>query len=111
MPADSFPKSTEARQLLANRAQELIERYLELSKKAEDSGDYATAIESLQWLISRLPSDVRGLKVIDPHIDKQQVQERPTGPQVNIGIQLGGVNSATQKRLPKPIVTSEPIDE
>jgi len=110
MGKDLFPKSREARELLVSKAQELIERYMEVSKKAEDAGDWKTAIESLQWLISRLPSDATGVRVMDPHVDKQIVQERPSGPQVNIGIQLGGINSK-QKKLPAPIVTSEPVND
>lgn len=87
-----FPKVKEARQVLKDRAVEILETYLQVCRDARDAGDYETAAKSLQWLIEHMPND-GGETVIDPSAAKPKVNDKalPTGPAIQIGIALGGV--------------------
>lgn len=106
-----FSKVRVAREVLRERAEELINEYLDIASKAKDSGDYQTAAKAMQWLIEHLPADEDGTRVVETGVDKQQqqvVQQAP--PQVRVGIVVGGIGG---KQLPKPKpkeITAEVID-
>lgn len=97
-----FSKVKVARELLRDKADELLKMYLLVIDEARASGDYETAAKSLQWLIDHM-ADEEGNRVIERSVDKQQIviDTKPTGPAIQIGIAVGGVG---QKALPeKPV--------
>jgi hypothetical protein len=103
-----FTKIKAAREVLRDKADKILEEYLDTIQKAKDMGDYQTATKALQWLIEHMPEDEHGQRMIDAHVDKTKVDSRPSAPSVQIGIQLGGVGlPAATKELPE--VTVEPI--
>jgi hypothetical protein len=110
---DFFSKVRIARELLKEKSEEILKEYLDVVQKAKDAGDYETAAKSLQWLIEHMPADEEGGRLVEQSVDKKQevVQTGPTGPAIQIGIQVGGVG---QKQLPKPselpAITTEIID-
>lgn len=108
-----FSKVQVAKDLLREKAQEILTEYLDVVQKAKDAGDYETAAKSLQWLIEHMPADAAGERLVDQSVDKKQqiVDRGPTGPAIQIGIAVGGVG---QKQLPakKPdVVVTEIKDE
>lgn len=104
----TFTKIQAARQLLRERAEEILNDYLAVVNEARAEHQPEVAIKALQWLIEHMPADEDGGKPIDTSIDKNiqpvQVDSRPA---IQIGIQLGGVN-IKQKALPK--ASAEVID-
>lgn len=96
-----------AREALREKAEEIIEEYLDVAMKAKDAGDYETAAKSLQWLIEHMPADDDGKGIVDTSVDKQKQQlvEKPAGPAIQIGIQVGGIGAGQQQpALPAPKV-------
>lgn len=106
--AKHFGKAVMIREMLRDKAQTIIEEYMDVAARAKDAGDYETAQKALQWLIEHLPADSDGVTFVDTSIDKQkQIGDgKSSTPQIQIGIQVGGIN--TPKQLPQ--VTSEVID-
>jgi hypothetical protein len=98
---DFFSKVKVARELLKEKAAEILEDYLDIVQKAKDAGDYETAAKSLQWLIEHMPEE-EGHRLVEVSVDKKQqvVEQGPKGPDIRIGIAVGGLTS--QKALPKP---------
>jgi cytochrome c-type biogenesis protein CcmH/NrfG len=107
-----FSRVKIARELLLERADEIINSYLEIAKLAKEQGDYKTASEALQWLISRMPGDAEGTKVVDASLDKAQVQQQQpdTRPMIQIGIQVGGLNKNLPPAPAKELPPAEVID-
>lgn len=107
-----FSKVRAAREVLRERAEELINEYLDIAAKAKDSGDYQTAAKAMQWLLEHMPADDEGIRVVETGVDKQQqqvVQQAP--PQVKVGIVVGGIGGKNQLAKPKPKeITTEIID-
>lgn len=102
-----FTKVRVARELLREKAEDILNEYLDVMKKASDAGDYETASKGYQWLIEHMPEDDEGKRMIDGHVDKAKQIEAPSGPRVQIGIQVGGV----QQPKALPVVTSETIND
>lgn len=105
-----FARVGHARDLLRERAVEILEQYLKVVKAAEEAGDFEVATKSLQWLMEHMPDD-NGQRVLNKSVDKEESVEHKAGPSVRIGIQLGGLTHQP-KSLPEPlpVVTSEVID-
>lgn len=104
-----FSKVKVARELLRERASEILDNYLDVIAKAKDAGDYETASKSLQWLIEHMPSEDDGVRVVDVSVDKKtQEVKQDTRPTIQIGINVGGVQQPKQLESPKPVV--ETID-
>lgn len=101
-----FSKVKVAREILRERADELINEYLDVAKQAKVAGDYESAYKALQWIIDHIPADTEGNRIVDSSVDKTPAQVGPSQPKIQIGIQLGGVK---QKEL--PTVESERIPE
>lgn len=99
-PKEYFSKVKVARELLKERAAELLEEYLDVVRRAKESGDLETAAKSLQWLLEHMPAD-EGERIVERSVDKQaDVQKQgPVGPAIRIGIAVGGLG---QKALPMP---------
>jgi hypothetical protein len=100
-----FSKVYQAREALRDKADKILEEYLDIAVKAKEAGDYETAMKTLQWLLEHMPADEDGKALVDVSVDKQKqiVAAGPAGPAIQIGIAIGGVK---QKALP----TIEVID-
>ncbi len=103
-----FPKIREARELLLAQAEELINLKMKIARDAMSKGDFETANKCVDWLLEHMPKS-EGVTVIDPSIDKAIAKDSgPKGPQIQIGIALGGVN---QKALPSsPVIDVKAIE-
>lgn len=102
-----FSKVRAARELLRQRAEEVVAQYLDLVALAKEAGETEVALKALQWLIEHTPADEDGLRVIDQSADKQQLPPvKDTRPAVQIGINLGGV---TKKELPGEVIDVKPV--
>ena len=109
---DYFSKVRVARELLREKADELLKQYMLVVDEARASGDYETAAKALQWLIDHMPEE-DGVRIIDQSVDKKQepVQQQQTGPQIRIGIAVGGLgqHSLPNQKKPKEI-SGEVVD-
>lgn len=86
-----FSSVKKARALLRERAEELLNSYINVLKRAADDKDYETAAKGYQHLLEHMPAE-DGERLIDISIDKpKQIDARPQGPAIQIGIALGGV--------------------
>lgn len=95
-----FSKVAIARQLLKEKAEDILKQYLLVVDEARASGDYETAAKSLQWLIEHMPNE-EGERMIEVSVDKkiEEKQTGPVGPAIQIGIAVGGLG---QRSLPNP---------
>lgn len=82
----------EAREALRDRAMDILDAMLAVTVEARANKDYEVAAETLKWLYEHLPSDAEGNRVIDSSAAKVKEIEAPKGPQIAIGIQLGGMS-------------------
>lgn len=99
----------EAREALRDKAMDIFEAMLTLTVEARANKDYEVAAETLKWLYDHIPSDGDGIRVIDTSVDKVKELETNKGPQIAIGISLGGMNHT---QLPEAkIIDVSPIDE
>ena len=108
-----FGKSRVARQILRERAEEILTEYMDVIQKAKDNRDFATAAKALQWLIDHMPADEDGIRVVDQSVDKKQeiVDKGPKGPGIQIGIVVGGIGQK-QIAIKKPeAITGEVIED
>lgn len=91
-----FSKVRAARELLRERASEILQQYLAVVAETQAAGEYEVAAKSLQWLIEHMPSEDDGSRIVERSVDKEQQQiQGPTGPSIQIGIQVGGVARQT----------------
>lgn len=104
-PRTYFPHVKEAREALKARALELFDLQVRIVQDALAAQQFEVAAKANQWLIEHMPSD-EGVSMIDGSVDKPKQIEGKTGPQINIGFQLGGVSE--QKKLPEPVIDVEP---
>ena len=106
---DMFSKVTAARELLREKANEILQQYLAVVAEAQAAGEYEVAAKSLQWLLEHMPSDDAGTRVVERSIDAKEAPQAqlPTGPAIQIGIQVGG--TFKPKELP-PQTEAEVID-
>lgn len=93
MPDNYFPKVRQARELLASKALDVLNQYQKIIMEAMASGDYETAAKHTQWLLEHMPAE-NGTRLIDPSAAKPKEVEGPKGPQIAIGIALGGMNKS-----------------
>lgn len=91
--ANFFPKIKAARQLLAERMEELLNLQIDLIKDAAAKGDFESATKANQWLIEHAPAE-DGVRVIDASAAKPKEALGPAGPTIQIALALGG--------MPKP---------
>ena len=100
-PTNHFPAVRKAREALREKAHELLQEYLTTLKMAAASGEYEAALKGYQWLLDHVPAE-DGQRLIDRSVDKDAIDTGgPRGPQIQIGIRLGGVQ--TPKELPEVI--------
>ena len=80
-----------AREILQKEAMDIVNQHLDAIKLAIIDKDYQSALEAQRWLIEHIADD-EGLRLVEISVDKKvEEKEQKIGPQVNIGIQLGGV--------------------
>lgn len=96
-----FGKVKQARAALKERANEILDQYLDVIREARAAGDLELAAESLRYLMDHMP-DEDGETMIGGSVDrKQQITEQAsTGPNIKIGIALGGIDHSQQRALP-----------
>lgn len=104
---EPFPRVALAREVLKERATEIIEAYLALAAKASEAGKEDVAADILWKLIDHMPRD-GGSGIIDSSKSKPPTGSTggsalPTGPTINIGLALGGM-AKEPKTLPAPKV-------
>jgi hypothetical protein len=87
-----FPKIAEVREMLKERAAELLNLQRRIVYEALANQDYETANDANQFLLTHLPPDENGVRLLDPDIDKPKDQGKLQGPQISIGFALGGLN-------------------
>ena len=104
-----FPKVREAREALRQKAVGIWERYEAMIVQAVAAGEFDVANSAYQFLITHMPADEDGTRMVDVSIDKQEKKDnRRQMPSVNIGFKLGGVD---QKALPEVTVVEAETDE
>src|SRR5690348_11991394 len=69
-----FSKVRAARELLRERASEILEQYLAVVAEAQAAGEYEVAAKSLQWLIEHMPKEDDGSTIVERSVDKEQPQ-------------------------------------
>lgn len=101
-----FPRVKEAREALRERAIEIYEMQMRIIQEALASKDFETAAKANQFLMTHLPPDEDGVRLLDADIDAKTTGAQSSGPSIQIGFQLGGM-TAPPKAL--PTVTEQPI--
>lgn len=103
LPRGAFSKVRQAREALRERADELIDKYLQVVDFAIAKGDAESAYKALQWLLDHLPAEDDGSRVFDRSVDKvpPTSDSGSSAPAINIGIALGGIPERKPKALPK----------
>lgn len=86
-----------AREILRERAMELIESYIALAAEAKAAGKWEVAEEALWKLIDHIPKE-DAVGIIDSASSKVQEVSGSRQPTIQIGIALGGVGQS--KELP-----------
>lgn len=112
-PKEYFPKVREAREALLAYAEELIELKKKIILEAIAAGEYETADNAVNFLLSHMHAH-EGKTVLSTDIDKNKGESGPKGPVINIGFALGGVPQT--KGLPIEVTAlslpeAEPIIE
>jgi hypothetical protein len=100
-----FPKVQAAREILRERAMEILEAYLATIAEARAAGDFEVATKCLQFLMEHMPEE-EGVRLLDISVDRPREVESKGGPAINIGIALGGMNQP--KELPA-VIDVQPI--
>lgn len=91
-----FSRVKEARELLKERAREILDRQERMIEQAAARGQMTAALQANQWLLEHIPAD-EGERVIDASPDKPTlIDAKPTGPLVQIGFNLGGMVAPKQ---------------
>ena len=104
---DPFSNLKQARALLLERAREMVDFYIDNAKAASANGDFETASKAMQFLMERM-RDEDGTTLVEQSVDKpKQAKQVSSGPSIQIGFKLGGVNDP--KTLPE-VTISKPED-
>lgn len=97
-----FPKIAEVREMLKERAAELLNLQRRIVYEALANQDYETANDANQFLLLHLPAGEDGVRLLDPDIDKPTDKGQLHAPQISIGFAIGGLNQ-TQSLPPAPV--------
>lgn len=112
MAKNPFPKVREAREALRAKAMEIYEMQMRIIAEALAAQDFEVAAKANQFLMSHLPPDENGVRLLDADIDAPGKGGREAmGPSIQIGFQLGGM-TAPPRALPTvrelPTIDIEP---
>ena len=107
-PANLFPRVAEAREILRERAIEILEAYLAVAAQAKAAGKDDVALDAYKWLIEHMPrTDDKG--IIDSSAAKpKEIDSGPKKPIIQIGIALGGTQP---KQLPAQVIDIKAEDK
>lgn len=83
-----FPRVREAREVLRERAVDLLAKYELIIDQAIKDGKLEVAAEHVQWLLEHTAAE-DGERIIDPSAAKPKEIQGSTGPTIQIGIALG----------------------
>lgn len=110
MPAKVyFPRVKEAREALKDKALEILEKQSTIVDLAIAKEDYETAGKLNQWLIEHMPKGDNGETIIDESAaTPKELASGPTGPTIQIGIQLGA--PPPTKQLSSPVIDISPLE-
>ena len=101
-----FSSVRKAREALRVRAFETYEKLQKIIDMAAAAEDFETAAKYAWMLLEHTPKE-DGESVIDESAAKPKLTERgPSGPVIQIGVRVGGVNDTAQPRaeLPEAII-------
>ena len=107
VPSHHFPAVRKAREALKSQALEILNEYRTAIKMAVASGKYDEALRAYQWLLDHVPNE-KGERIFDSGSDKQQIQEGPKGPVIQIGISMPSTNPPL---LESAVVDAKPVDD
>lgn len=99
IPRVVFPRVKEAREALREKALEIFQAYYSIALDAHAKGDSKAALEALRWLMEHMPRTDDGDSIVDSSAAKPVQTEGQSGPIIQIGFKLGGVNEP--KLLPE----------
>lgn len=106
-----FPKVKAARKALQAKIDKIVDDHLDTIAKAVEAGEYESALKAQQWIIEHSADD-DGTRVVDISVDKPKVVDRPTGPTLQIGFAIGGLQAPQEPLvLPKAIEAPSESDE
>lgn len=93
----AFSSVRKAREALKARANEILDRYIRGLDMALANGDYETFQKGYQYLLDHMPAE-DGERLVEVSIDKTATEKQlgSGGPQVQIGVIIGGVEAARQ---------------
>ncbi len=100
-----FPKVREARELLREKALDLVNKQIDMIDQAAKEGKVDVALEANQWLLEHTPAGDDGERVIDASAAKPKELEGRQGPMIQIGIAL----DAKPKELAPHVIDLDPI--
>jgi hypothetical protein len=107
-PQQFFSSVKAARQVLRDKAQELLDEYRAMIKLAAASGKFDEALKAQQWLLDHIPAD-EGERVFDPSTDRPAPAEaQSSGPTIQI---VGLALSPQHPALPEPAVDASLIHD
>lgn len=98
-----FSRVKEAREVLKNKAADILEMQIAIIQLAIAKGDFETAAKANQFLLEHMPEE-DGERMIEISVDKPKQVEKGSGPHIQIGFALGGI-PASQGALPEAPVT------
>lgn len=85
----TLSKARSVREGLLDKAQEIMDLYLNTIVEAREAGEYEQALKGLQFILEHMPADkTTGERVLDHSVDKQPKEDgrRNRGPSIKIGI-------------------------
>lgn len=89
MPNPPFPKLVAAREAFKALAADMPDIYQRAIKDAMAAGEYEVAIKAMQWFMEHSPTH-EGIALLDTGVDVAKSDKGSKGPQIQIGIKLGG---------------------
>lgn len=104
-----FSKVNVAREMLKERAEEILAEYIETAKAAREAGEFEAAGKMYWNLIEHMPADNPNERMVDTSVDKQpkQVDNKASGPTIKIGLALGGLPQHKQLTAAKHVEVVE----
>ncbi len=101
-PLNRFPKVKEARELLKQKAADLLAKYERIIDEAIIAQQFEVAAKHVQWLIEHMPEE-DGVRLIDASAAKAVEVQGKIGPSIQIGIALGGMKPRELPEAPEVI--------
>lgn len=109
-----FSSVKKAREALREKAFEIYEMQMAIIKAALAEGNFEVAMEANQFLMKHI-KDEDGSSIISEDIDKQkQVDTTAKGPQITIGVAIGGLGKALDASPTQSVIEAvkiEPTEE